>query len=426
MPRIVGLWLGEWTARRDARGPAALLRRIFGRVERLAARLPTRSLSAHFVMARGRRTDTAGAGAAPPRGSIASAVVAFRDIEHRTRTAYLRLTPAAVLTVVDPPLRRMAMVARRAAAVPLYLEQRLSSWTGACGEETARVVAWGKPDSPRRLFDLVFDAPPTEAAGGRRSLRRFVRHPAGDADLLMGETTPALAPFFRRRGFLIVPVAVRFTARTADVLATVAAPTRSLRSDLKLVRRLAWRHEVRPYSRELARSFHEDYCLPHALARYEVEARVPRLGWMERQMAAGTVLLLRRPDRPEPEVMGLVLQRGGLLWLSNLGTRAGDPDVLRSGGLAALYLAFAELARERGVARLDVGRTSPWRSDGPARFKWKWGYRPVVDGGQTLEYAVRLVRPESAAARRLATHGVFVRTGRGVRTLAPGGALIDG
>jgi SAM-dependent methyltransferase len=426
MPRIVGLWLGEWAARRGALRTAARLRRLFLRIDRLAARLPTRRLSAHFVVARGRRAEGPGAVTAPPaRGGLMTAVGAFRDVEQRARTAYLRLTPVAVVGATDPPLRAAAAIARRAAAVPIYLDQRLALWTGPCGAQPAHVAGWGKADAPRRLFDIVFDAPPAKTPHGRRSLRQVLRTPAAGADLLVAETTPALAPFFRRRGFLLVPDSIRFAAPTTDVLAAVAAPGRSLRSDLKLVRTLGWRHEVRPYSRELAQRFHAHYCLPHALARYEEEARVPSLAWIERQMAAGVVLVLGRPERPEPCVMGIVVRRGPLLWMSNLGTRGGDPEVLRAGGLAALYLAFAELGRDRGVARLDVGRCSPWRTDGTVRFKWKWGYRPVVDGAQTLEYAVRVLRPASAAAARLREHGVFVRTGRRFRILGPDGALID-
>jgi len=85
-----------------------------------------------------------------------------------------------------------------------------------------------------------------------------------------------------------------------------------------------------------------------------------------------------------------------------------------------------QLAQDGGIPRLDVGRCSPFRADGTVRFKWKWGFRPIVDGAQTLEYAVRIERPSSPAARRLDEHGVFVRSGRRVRILGPSGGLSDG
>jgi hypothetical protein len=362
----------------------------------------------------------------PREGWLARAIAGVREGEHRARTAYLRRLPAPLVAALDPAARLAVRTGRRAAAVPFYLRQPLALWTGGCDGRPARVAVWGKPGSPRPLFGILFDAPPVAAEDGARSLLQVLRTAAAGADLLVAETTPALAPVFRRAGFQVVPVAVWFAARTADVLHAVAAPSRSLRSDLKLVATHGWRTGIRPPSPELARVFLERYCLPHALARFEDDAHVASLAWMERHLSAGMMLELRRGDRAEPEVMGLVIPRGRRLWLSRLGTLAGDPAVLRAGGLAALYLACAHLARDRGLPWLDLGRGRPWRSDGVVRFKWKWGYRPSVDGTQTLEYAVRVLRPGSAPALRLGARGVFVRAGGRIRVLGPDGALSDG
>lgn len=57
MPRIIGLWVGEWTARRGDATSAARLRAVLGRLERVGARLPIRRWTGHFVVADCRRRD---------------------------------------------------------------------------------------------------------------------------------------------------------------------------------------------------------------------------------------------------------------------------------------------------------------------------------------------------------------------------------
>jgi hypothetical protein len=76
-----------------------------------------------------------------------------------------------------------------------------------------------------------------------------------------------------------------------------------------------------------------------------------------------------------------------------------------------LYEAVIRLADERGMYHLDAGRCLPWRADGVMAFKWKLGFRPIVDTNQTLEYAIKVIRPGSPAARRLGERGVIVRDG---------------
>jgi SAM-dependent methyltransferase len=50
-PRVLGLWLGVWAARRKAGGAARRLLVVLRAVERTARRLPTRRWTAHFIYA---------------------------------------------------------------------------------------------------------------------------------------------------------------------------------------------------------------------------------------------------------------------------------------------------------------------------------------------------------------------------------------
>jgi hypothetical protein len=338
----------------------------------------------------------------------------------------MRRVPAPVLGVVDPPMRRSAAVVRCAAAVPLYLRQPVAVYSGPCAGGTARVVLWGKPTSPVFLPALLFDAPPTVTWQEPRLLPQVLRDAASlDADILIAETTPALAPLFLRRGFLIVPGQVRFAASVAALGHLAAHPSKSLQSDRRLVKRAGYRVEVRPYTTALGRRCFEDYIVPYALNRFGPDARPSDFWWFDLLVRSGFVIQIFAPGSREADAIAVDVPRGRVLTFVSLGTRDGDPAIARAGAIHALYEATRTLAAERGFTSIDAGRCRPWRQDGVARYKWKCGYRPTIDGAQTLEHAVRILRPESPAARRLGEAGLVVRVGRQFRVLGPDGALSE-
>ena len=355
------------------------------------------------------------------------AIGAYLRASTRLRTAYLRALPEPLLTRLDPPLRRVLMGARRAAALPFYLRQRLSDWTGRCDGVDTRIALWGKPGSPRQILDLFFDGERSGAWRAPVALPRLLRdldRTGSDADLVLAETTPALADVFARRGFLIVPARMRAGAEVATLRATIARPSSSLASDLARIRRTGYRTAIWPYTRARSEFAYHRYLALHADVRFGPASILSEFAVIDRLYAAGFVVTVTRPGRDEPDALGLVVPRGRLLWFVVLGTRDGMPDVLSAGGLAALYAAVIDVAHERGMQRIDAGCCRPWRTDGILRFKWKWGFRPILDGNQTLEYAVRVRRPESAAARRLAASGVVVREGSRFVVMAPDGRLL--
>lgn len=425
-PRILGLWLGEWAARRSGR-PARALERLFGGIERGAARLPTRGLTGHYVVAACRRPPMAGASVPVPSlgfPDAAAGVIGWKRLEARLRSVWMRRVPAPVLAVVDPPMRRSAAIVRRAAAVPLYLRQHVGILSGPCAGATARVVLWGKATSPHFLPELLFDAPPAVTWQGPRFLPQALRDVASlDADVLIAETTPALAPLFSRRGFVVVPEQVRLAASVDTLTALIAHPSKSLRSDIRVARRAGYRVEVRPYTTALGRQCFERYIIPYALTRFGPNARLPDFPWFDLLLRSGVVIEAYAPGGREPDAIGTCVARGRLLTFVALGTRGGDLVIAQSGAIHTLYEATRALAVERGLTRIDAGRCRPWRQDGVARYKWKRGFRPIVDGVQTLEHAVRILRPESPAARRLGEAGLLVRVGRQFRVLQPDGTL---
>jgi hypothetical protein len=266
---------------------------------------------------------------------------------------------------------------------------------------------------------VLFDERPTSIRGATYAFPAVTRQGAmlaADADVLIAHTTPAWAPFFRRAGFVIVPGVVRFGGAPAAVLADVEARrATALEGDFRRLRHAQYRVEYWTYTPERSLLFYHRYLVPHARTRFGARAGVPTFAMIDRMFRAGGVLALFRPDAADPDTMGLVVPRPGLLCCMNLGTRDADRAIMRAGGIAAEYLAQIRCAHERGARIVDFGRCRPWASDGVFRYKVKWGLTPMPDPYQTLEHAVKVLRPESAAARRLVEHGVIVREGRRYR-----------
>jgi hypothetical protein len=192
----------------------------------------------------------------------------------------------------------------------------------------------------------------------------------------------------------------------------------SLRGDCRRLRHSAYRVEQWRHTPERSRLFYDRFMVRHARARFGARAEVAAFPVIDRIFAAGLAVAILAPGSREPDAMGIVVPRGGVLWCVSLGTRDADPAILGAGGIAALYRAQIRLAAELGARLVDFGRCVPWASNGVFQYKWKWGLRPIPDGTQTLEYAVKVLRPESAAARRLVARGVMIREGRSYRPFA--------
>jgi hypothetical protein len=334
--------------------------------------------------------------------------------EHWLRFTYLRCLPKPLLPYVDAPLRRVVALGRRAAAAPIYLRQPLAVWQGDAG----RVAVWSAPYAPQLLFDVLFDEVPTRSAGGALAfglgtLIRRVHEVAADCDVLIAHTTPALAPWLRRAGFFVVPGMVRFGGEPAALLAMQRDHTNAsaIAGDMRRVRRSRYRVEQWAYTPERSRLYYDRYLQPHAHTRFGARAEIGRFQFVDRIFKSGLLIAVIAAGQTEPDGLGLVVPRGDALWCVNLGIRDSDRAILRAGGMAAIYQAQMRFAHEQGWRMIDFGRCLPWASDGIYQYKSKWGLRPIRCPTQTLEYAVKVLRPESALARRLLERGVIVREG---------------
>jgi len=204
-----------------------------------------------------------------------------------------------------------------------------------------------------------------------RSAVPFVRDAAARYGLCVVhecDVPPTLAPDVLR-----VPRAVSMTLPLADF--TPAHERRlptSARHDVARIRARgfsavvcrdpAWAHEF----------FHRFHA-PSIAARYGREGYVRGLRAIRRDVAqdGGEFLQIMRDGECVAALLGFPRSDG--YRMAKLGWRAGDPQVAKSGALAAIYWFTMQRAHEIGLSQVRMGGTSPYLEDGQFRYKAKWG-----------------------------------------------------
>ncbi|MFN2433324.1 MAG: GNAT family N-acetyltransferase [Gemmatimonadota bacterium] len=319
-----------------------------------------------------------------------------------------------------------------ALSLPFKLRARRRRCIAWAGAEAVGVECVGPPKRFEALLERLFERRGPWLRGSRtgtwrpRSPRPSGGHrmPAAEAGLRDGGATerPAdlvaidvhrwMAAAFRRKGWLLVPSAVRWVGELSRLPPT--QKSHSLREDLRASRLAGYSLEEGSSDGDW-REFFEGMVLPHARRRFERRAWLasPRL---RRDLAARARLLFVRHEGRR--VAGeCVVARGPVLWSPLLGIRDGDPELLRRGAVAALYGLVFVWARENGFRTVDQGRTSPFLRDGLVRYKRKWGLDPIAD---PLAHLVALrVNPRSEPlAAAFAREPLLVESGRALEPFA--------
>ena len=247
-------------------------------------------------------------------------------------------------------------------------------YRGRAAGEALELTCAGRQFRFGPLLMRIFDEPAVEEAG-----RSCVAWSPARLASLSGASTiveihPWLANRFRAAGWTIVPEHVRWQAPASQI--PPARPSKSLRSDLNVIQRNGYVRElILAPTREDWSAIERDFLLPHRVARFGTNAWHPSECYLRRLRARGALLYVLQDDR---RVAGFVVMRtGDTLWAPMAGVRDGDPELRRAGALSAAYKFVADWARESGAAWLDMGRTTPFRSDKLARYKAKWGFQPA-------------------------------------------------
>ncbi len=307
----------------------------------------------------------------------------------------------------------LTVAAHRVLALPLQLRGSMRRRVVESGGREITVLEIGRAKVTEALCGGLFGELPAPEYGATRSLRD-PGAAAGAAHLVVAEVHRWLAPRFRRAGWVVVPGQVRWTGELAQL--PPSSPTRGVRRDLRKVRSRGFTLEQAGGEADWE-EFTTRVLAPHASARFGEAAWLPSPYLLGRFRERGQLHFVRQG---ETRVGGFCsLRCGETLWVPLGGVRDGDPALLRSGVSAAVYAHALEWAGRQGCSRVDLGRTSPFLTDGVSRYKRKWGLTPVPD---PLAHLPAVWVGSDAARLAFAREPVLAEGRKGLWVYAGGGA----
>jgi hypothetical protein len=267
----------------------------------------------------------------------------------------------------------VSVAAHRMLALPLQLRGAMRRRVVVPGGREISVLEIGRAKVTEPLCARLFGELPAPEYGASHSLRDPATA-AGTAHVVIVEVHRWLAPRFRHAGWIVVPDQVRWQGE----LAALPPPERShsLSDDLRKVRSRGFALEHAGGSADWE-EFTSRMLAPHAAARFGEDAWLPSPYLLRRFRARGRLHFIVQNG---VRVGGFCsLRCEDLLWLPLAGVRDGDRALVRAGVSAATYALAFDWAREQGCTRVDVGRTSPFLTDGIQQYKRKWGLSAVPD-----------------------------------------------
>lgn len=291
-----------------------------------------------------------------------------------------------------------------ALSAPFLIMRPARRYLGQAGGESVRIACVGREARFRRLLKESGGAEPV-GVDRRRSLWAPSALARLDADLVAVEIHRWAAESFRREGWSILPQTVRWCAAAVDV--PPPRPSRSLKSDLRLI-------AARGYSLEIRRdgaAWREFLCrmvVPFLQRRFGQRTLHASPALVRKVAADGEILFVVENGQRLAGVA--VLVSGTRLWVPLLGVWDGDVELVRRGVIAAAYRFVIERAHETGMRTLDLGRTTPYLDQGLAWYKAKWGFTPQRDVMAPL-VAIRVDPSHQGLQDLLRNHPLLVDTG---------------
>jgi hypothetical protein len=218
------------------------------------------------------------------------------------------------------------------------------------------------------------------------------------------------ARVFFRKNRLVVPESVGSWLVVPDDLGALVRANRSVKEDMRIVRRGALTSEV-SHDQHDWDVFYQTMYLPLMTRRHGQHAVIRNVHQLRRAFRRGGIVWVRRDN--ERIAGGLFEHRNGVLRWVALGTRGGDMQLMKQGALAALYYFEIKCAHDYRCAGIDFGGTPPILNDGLLLYKKKWSIRLVESGSTPYDFVIRWESPNEHVRDCLArTPLVFRRGGR--------------
>lgn len=351
-------------------------------------------------------SNSAGAVIAPAAVGSAPVFTGIGQPAPRRQRVTGLLEERFVVQVNSSPRASAWVAAHRAFSLPFYLRSTAHSYVGRRQGRELRMVGVGRPKRFLPLFRRLMDDV-QEVGAARRTPWRPAWVDDPEVDLVVSEIHRWSAPSFRSAGWLTMPDAIRWGGDLA--MLPPPAPCRSLREDLKKVRRYQY---VLEQSTAWAdwEAFYDSMLVPQAVNRFGETGWLPSRPFMRELASRGILHFLSRDGQ---RVAGsCTVRNGDTAWIPLTGVAHGSTELLHQGVFVALIFKTWEWARTQGCRRIDAGRTAPFMHDGVPRNKHKWGLRPVPD---PLSHLVALrVGPSPELRQAFTAQPVAVETANGL------------
>jgi len=214
-------------------------------------------------------------------------------------------------------------------------------------------------------------------------LDSYLRKMSCDVDFTMASVNKLSAKLFFQPDCLSVPDAVDIGLKMPEEIEMLWRGKHSVKEDLRLVRSRGMQMALSQKEADFD-LFYQTMYLPFIAGRHGDMARPKDENWLRASFLRGKIIWV---VRGEEKLAGVAIEIAhGVLHLWALGTRDGDPGLMKQGALAALYLYAIQLARDEGCSYVDFGSCRAFLADGILRYKKKWGMemRPRLDNRNVL------------------------------------------
>jgi len=192
--------------------------------------------------------------------------------------------------------------------------------------------------------------------------------------------------FLAKRTYFSIPfwVSSRGDISPDDYL---LAKNKSVESDIRRIRNNKLLFEITQNPSQFDNFYHNMY-RPYIAVSHGSGAIIAEYDYMKKEFKNGELLLIKKED--EYIAGGLMVYKKKLWRPAYLGVKDGNSSYVKNGAIAAIFLFWIRVLRQKGQKELDLGSSRPFLKDGVLRYKRKWGgYQisssPEADGTYYIE-----------------------------------------
>jgi hypothetical protein len=254
----------------------------------------------------------------------------------------------------------------------------LVSGIGRTSKEPLQVLFIGRDVVPYFLFHELFDSDPDLEIKGRMwiwNCSKIKKECNSEVAGVLVSCDRFLHRFLHDDGWFVIPhwVSMCFdSSKNLNVLYDELP--RSAKYDVKHVKKKDFSFSITTDLNKI-RFFYDEMYLPLISSNVdEDEAYIADFLFFLLRLHKGYELLMIRDGKEE--IAGVFfIQKHDMITLEYAGVHHGDNSLIKSGAFSAMYYFAIELAKKRGVKKIDFGGVKPFFDDGLFQYKRKWGMK---------------------------------------------------